>query len=128
GRLLRTWRAGRAHLDAYLEDYAFFAEALVDLYEAGGEARYLEGAVALAERIRQDFAAEEGGFFSTARGHEPLIVRPREGHDGAIGRTGSSPSTSRRRAGRARRCCAASPSSAAAPRSTSAEATPVSVR
>ena len=56
----------------------------MDLYEAGGEARYLEGAVALAERIRQDFAAEEGGFFSTARGHEPLIVRPREGHDGAI--------------------------------------------
>ncbi|HEY2941373.1 MAG TPA: aldo/keto reductase [Vicinamibacteria bacterium] len=84
GRLLRTWRAGRAHLDAYLEDYAFFTEALVDLYEAGGTARYLDEAAALAARIREDFAAEEGGFFSTARGHEPLIVRPREGHDGAI--------------------------------------------
>jgi aryl-alcohol dehydrogenase-like predicted oxidoreductase len=34
--------------------------------------------------MREDFAAEEGGFFSTARGHEALIVRPREGHDGAI--------------------------------------------
>jgi uncharacterized protein YyaL (SSP411 family)/aryl-alcohol dehydrogenase-like predicted oxidoreductase len=84
GRLLRTWRAGRAHLDAYLEDYAFFAEALVDLYEAGGAPRYLDEAAALADRIREDFAAEEGGFFSTARGHESLIVRPREGHDGAI--------------------------------------------
>ena len=84
GRLLRTWRAGRAHLDAYLEDYAFLAEALVDLYEASGTSRYLDEAAALAGRIREDFAAEEGGFFSTARGHEPLIVRPREGHDGAI--------------------------------------------
>ena len=84
GRLLRTWRAGRAHLDAYLEDYAFFAEALVDLYEAGGAPRCLDEAAALAERVREDFAAEEGGFFSTARGHESLIVRPREGHDGAI--------------------------------------------
>jgi len=83
GRLLRTWRAGRSHLDAYLEDYAFFAEALLDLYEAGGASRYLDEAAALAERIREDFAAEEGGFFSTARGHEALIVRPREGHDGA---------------------------------------------
>ncbi|PYQ07605.1 MAG: hypothetical protein DMF83_09050, partial [Acidobacteria bacterium] len=84
GRLLRTWRAGRAHLDAYLEDYAFLAEALVDLYEAGGAPKYLDEAAALADRIREDFAAEEGGFFSTARGHESLIVRPREGHDGAI--------------------------------------------
>ena len=84
GRLLRTWRQGRAHLDAYLEDYAFFAEGLLDLYEAGGPPTYLDEAAALAERIREDFAAEEGGFFSTARGHEALIVRPREGHDGAI--------------------------------------------
>src|SRR5438445_638126 len=84
GGLLRTWRRGRAHLDAYLEDYAFFAEALVDLYEAGGAPKYLEEAASLADRIRKDFAAEEGGFFSTGRGHESLIVRPREGHDGAI--------------------------------------------
>src|SRR5204862_60648 len=84
GGLLRTWRTGRAHLDAYLEDYAFFAEGLVDLYEAGAAPKYLAEAAALAEKIRLDFGAEEGGFFSTARGHEPLIVRPREGHDGAI--------------------------------------------
>jgi hypothetical protein len=84
GRLLRTWRAGRAQLDAYLEDYAFLAEGLVDLYEAGGGPKYLDAAAALADRMREDFAAEEGGFFSTARGHEALIVRPREGHDGAI--------------------------------------------
>jgi uncharacterized protein len=84
GRLLRTSRAGVAHLAAYLEDYAYLADALVDLHEAGAPASYLREAEALAERMRGDFADEAaGGFFSTARGHEALIIRPREGHDGA---------------------------------------------
>jgi uncharacterized protein YyaL (SSP411 family)/aryl-alcohol dehydrogenase-like predicted oxidoreductase len=84
GRLLRTWRAGLAHLDAYLEDYAFLADALLDVYEAGGPERFLGEAERLVGLLRQDFAAEDGGFYSTARGHERLIVRHREGHDGAI--------------------------------------------
>ena len=83
GRLLRTYRAGVAHLPAYLEDHAYLADAHVDLSEAGGPSRFLREAEALAERMRADFADEAGGFFSTARDHEPLIVRPREGHDGA---------------------------------------------
>ncbi|MFQ5932305.1 MAG: aldo/keto reductase, partial [Nitrospiraceae bacterium] len=84
GGLLRTYRAGKAHLNAYLEDYAYLAEALVDLYEAGGEERYLYEATRLAERILADFAdPEHGGFFTTARDHESLIVRSREGPDGA---------------------------------------------
>jgi len=84
GRLLRSWRAGTAHLDAYLEDYAFLGAGLVDLYEAGAEARYLHEAAALAERMVEGFAAPEGGFYSTAAGHETLLVRHREGHDGAV--------------------------------------------
>src|SRR5688572_21647474 len=83
GRLLRTYRAGTAHLAAYLEDYACLADALVDLHEAGASDRYLREAEGLAERMRADFADPAGGFFSTARDHEPLIVRHREGHDGA---------------------------------------------
>ncbi len=83
GRLLRTWRAGQAHLDAFLEDHAYLAEGLLDLYEAGADVRYLREALRLAETIREEFADAGGGFFSTARGHEPLIVRHREGHDGA---------------------------------------------
>jgi hypothetical protein len=84
GRLLRTWRAGRAHVAAYLEDYAFLCEALVDLYEAGASERYLREAERLAGVMLGDFAAAEGGFYSTARDHERLIVRHREGHDGAV--------------------------------------------
>jgi uncharacterized protein YyaL (SSP411 family)/aryl-alcohol dehydrogenase-like predicted oxidoreductase len=84
GRLLRTYRAGTAHLDAYLEDYAYLAEGLIETYEAGGHERYLLAAVRLAERMLADFADEQqGGFFTTAIGHEALILRSREGPDGA---------------------------------------------
>ena len=84
GRLLRTYRAGTAHLDAYLEDYAYFAEGLIETYEAGGDERYVLAAVRLAERMLADFADDKhGGFFTTASGHESLIMRSREGPDGA---------------------------------------------
>ena len=84
GGLYRTTRAGRAHIDAYLEDYAYLADALIGLYEAGAPSEYLLRALTLAERTLQDFGEAGGGFFSTARGHEALVARPREGHDGAI--------------------------------------------
>jgi len=84
GRLLRTYRAGKAHLDAYLEDYAYLAEGLIDLYEAGGASRYLNESLRLVEILLADFIDEESGaFYSTARDHESLIIRHREGNDGA---------------------------------------------
>lgn len=84
GGLYRTYRAGKAHLHGCLEDYAFLAEGLTDLYEAGGRERYLIEATRLAERILTDFSdPEQGGFFTTAKDHESLILRSREGPDGA---------------------------------------------
>ena len=84
GGLYRTCRAGKAHLNAYLEDYAYLAEALIDVYEAGGEERYLTEAVRLGERLLSDFLdRNQGGFFTTANDHEVLILRGREGPDGA---------------------------------------------
>ncbi|MBH0194764.1 MAG: thioredoxin domain-containing protein, partial [Nitrospira sp.] len=84
GRLLRTSRAGRAHLAAYLEDYAFLAEGLLDLYEAGASETYLHAAARLAGFLMSDFLDEtHGGFFTTATHHESLILRAREGSDGA---------------------------------------------
>ncbi len=83
-RLYRTSRNGRAHLEAVLEDYAFLGEGLVDLYEAGGDDRYLDAARHLAERLLFSFQDDEqGGFFTTAKEHEALIIRGREGADGA---------------------------------------------
>ena len=84
GRLLRTSRGNRAHLDAYLEDYAYLTEGLVDLYEAGAAESYLQAAARLAEYLISDFMDQElGGFFTTAAHHESLILRHREGMDGA---------------------------------------------
>ena len=82
--LYRAYRAGKAHIDAVLEDYAYLCAGLIDLYEAGGAKRNLAAAAVLSERMLHDFADPEGGgFFHTARDHEELIIRYREGHDGA---------------------------------------------
>jgi uncharacterized protein len=82
--LLRTSRQGRAHLHGVLEDYAYLAEGLIDLYEACGQEQYLTAALQLGERMVESFLDEEqGGFYTTAKGHESLIIRAREGADGA---------------------------------------------
>jgi len=83
GGLRRVYRAGQVRLDAYLEDYAYLADGLVSLYEAGADERYLHEARALVERIRTAFRSPDGGFYSTAEQHEALVLRPREGFDGA---------------------------------------------
>jgi len=84
GALLRTSRGGHAHLDAVLEDYAYLGEGLVDLYEACGVELYLSTARTIGERLIESFQDHDhGGFFTTAREHETLIVRGREGADGA---------------------------------------------
>jgi len=84
GTLLRTSRKGRAHLDGVLEDYAYLAEGLIDLYEACGQERYLTAALQLGERIMGSFMDEDqGGFYTTGKTHEALIIRAREGADGA---------------------------------------------
>ncbi len=84
GQLLRTSRKGRAHLSAVLEDYAYLGEGLLDLYEACGLDQYLTAARQLAEHLLRSFRdPRHGGFFTTSTEHETLIVRAREGADGA---------------------------------------------
>lgn len=83
--LYRTARAGTAHLNAYLEDYAYLCDGLITLYEAGGDPVAIERAQTLGERILEDFGGDdEGAFYYTAHDHEALIARTREGHDGAL--------------------------------------------
>jgi uncharacterized protein YyaL (SSP411 family) len=85
GRLLRTYKDGRAHLDAYLEDHAFLLEALLTLYESSFETRWFAEARALAETTIERFGdPERGGFYSTASDHEELIARRKEVGDHPI--------------------------------------------
>jgi uncharacterized protein len=78
-RLLRTYKDGRASLNAYLEDHAFLLEALLTLYEASFEPHWFEQARALAETTIARFGdPENGGFFSTSDDHEALIARRKE--------------------------------------------------
>jgi hypothetical protein len=84
GGLYRTARGDKAHLAAYLEDYAYLADALIDLYESGSDERYLREAERLCTRMLSDFSDAEGGFFQTAHDHEALIARARAAQDDAL--------------------------------------------
>jgi uncharacterized protein len=85
GRLFATYKDGRAHLNAYLDDYAFLVAALLELLQAGFRSEDLEFAESLAEVLLGQFEDRDaGGFFFTARDHEQLIHRPKSGHDNAM--------------------------------------------
>ncbi len=85
GNLLRTYKDGRAHLNAYLEDHAFLLEALLALYESTFEERWFVEAQALAETTIERFGdPERGGFYSTSTDHEELIARRKEVGDHPI--------------------------------------------
>ena len=83
GDLLHREKDGIAEIPGFASDYAFFVEALLDLYEATFEPRYFRMAVELQNEIDERFTDPRGGYFLTAEGHDPLIVRPRELFDGA---------------------------------------------
>ena len=83
--LFRTYKDGRAHLNAYLEDYAAVALGLLGLYQVTCELHWLEMAVALAETIIARFGdGAAGGFFQTATDHEQLIARRKDFVDNAV--------------------------------------------
>jgi uncharacterized protein YyaL (SSP411 family) len=85
GRLLATYKDGRAHLNAYLDDYAYLIVALLELLQDEYRGEDLGFAEALAEVLLDQFEDREaGGFFFTARDHERLIHRPKPGHDNAM--------------------------------------------
>ena len=85
GRLLRSYRDGRARLQAYLDDYAFVALGLLDLHAATGDVRRLEQARALTDTLISGYwDGEAGGFYFTAADHEELLLRSKDAYDNAI--------------------------------------------
>jgi uncharacterized protein len=85
GRLYATARHGRAHLNAYFDDYVFLIQALIDLYESDFDAQWLREALSLCAVVESQFAdAQHGGWFTTGKDHETLIARLKNVHDGAL--------------------------------------------
>src|SRR5262249_49368635 len=85
GRLLRTYRLGRAKRPPYLEDYAFLAHGLLQLHAATHDPRWLREARSLTDRMLADFEDhEDGGFYFTASDQETLLARPKDPIDGAL--------------------------------------------
>jgi uncharacterized protein YyaL (SSP411 family) len=84
GRLLATSRDGKAHLTAYLDDYAFLIDGILALLQARWRDGDLDFALALVEVLLEHFQARKGGFYFTADDHETLIQRPRPLYDDAL--------------------------------------------
>jgi uncharacterized protein YyaL (SSP411 family) len=85
GRLLRSWREGRAGGPAYLDDHAYLASACLTIYETTFDLRWFREARALAGAILDLFAdPDNGGYFQTGSDAEALVVRPKELFDNAV--------------------------------------------
>ena len=83
-RLLATCKDGRAQLNAYLDDYAFLVLALLELAQSDFRNDELEFARALCDVLLAQFEdVQDGGFYFVSHEHEPLILRPKPGHDNA---------------------------------------------
>jgi len=84
-RLLATSKDGRAHLNAYLDDYALLIDALLELLQARWRSRDLAFAVELADTLLHHFEDEkQGGFFFTSDDHEQLIHNPKPFDDDSM--------------------------------------------
>src|SRR5207245_1253100 len=84
GRLFATYKDAQAHLNAYLDDYAYLLAALIELLQAEFDPGTLAFAEDLAEVLIEQFEdAANGGFFFTSHDHERLIHRPKPGYDNA---------------------------------------------
>jgi len=85
GRLLARYRDGEAAIPAFLDDYAFLAWGLLELYEATFEAGYLGKSLALTKQMIELFQdKQDGGYYLNGKDAEELIARPREIYDGAL--------------------------------------------
>lgn len=85
GRLFRSYNDNRARFNGYLEDYAFFISALLDLYESTQAISWLDKALELDRILEERFEdSPAGGFFMTSDDHEQLIAREKPNYDGAV--------------------------------------------
>ena len=84
GRLNRTYRAGTAQLNGYLDDYAFLIHGLLNLHSVSGDPLRLKQATILLASAQQHYGDEQGGFFFTSDDHEELLARTKDPFDNAV--------------------------------------------
>ena len=85
GRLVHSARGDTIGAPAMLDDYASFARAALQLFEATGEPSYLDEALSLAREAKTLFGDENGGYYLTAHdAADAPNVRARIVHDGAV--------------------------------------------
>jgi uncharacterized protein YyaL (SSP411 family) len=84
GLLLRSYKDGESKLNAYLEDYSFYVDGLLTLFETTGEREWFTEARNLCDVMIEEFwDDQDGGFFFTGDSHEQLIVRAKDFFDNA---------------------------------------------
>ncbi|MGC8516940.1 MAG: thioredoxin domain-containing protein [Steroidobacteraceae bacterium] len=84
GRLAATDSAGGARLNAYLDDYVFLADGVLELQQLRLRPSELRFACELMDVVLAHFAAGEDGFYFTSDDHEPLLHRLRTFADEAL--------------------------------------------
>ena len=80
--VMRTYKDGRARITGYLDDYAYLANGLLELFEASGEPQWLRWAERILERADDLFGAE-GAYFYTGQHHDNVLVRDKDQIDNA---------------------------------------------
>ncbi len=84
GQVLRRYLEGDSAIPGFLDDYAFFAQAVLDLFEATGTADYLTSAIRVVRTAVGQFEdTVEGGFFSTGANSPDVVLRIKDDYDGA---------------------------------------------
>jgi hypothetical protein len=83
GTLLRRYRDGDAAIPGMLDDYAFFAQGLIDLYEATGAFRWLDASLSITRKQRELLEDATGGFYASAHEDAVRLVRLKDDYDGA---------------------------------------------
>lgn len=84
GGFLHTFKDGKATIPGFVDDYAYFIDASISLYEITGDTKYLFKAKEVVEYTIQNFSADSGLFYFTSKNQKDVIMRKIDCYDGAV--------------------------------------------